>query len=119
MMHIFSQDAFERPYRTLRAGCLVREQAAAISRAARDARPDETVVAVVEPDLSYGGAWILARQQLGEQLPLLEAAGGWSFTFAPGSTQAQVEQRCFQLVRAAYTRLAAMERRAERQRREG
>jgi 7-keto-8-aminopelargonate synthetase-like enzyme len=118
-MHAFSPDAFERPYHALHAVCLLREHGEGISRASRDARSDdEMVVAVVEPDLTFGGAWIITRQHLIEHLPLLEGAGGWSFTFAPQSTVAQVERRCFQLIRVVYERLEAMERRAERHPRE-
>lgn len=116
-MHTFTPEAFDRCYRTLGAGCVLREHAEAISHVTDGARDDELVVAVVEPDLTFGGAWIIARQRLVEQGPLLEAEGGWSFTFGPHTARADVERRCLQFVRIAYRRLEAMERRAERQRR--
>ena len=52
-MHTFSQEAMERPFRTLQAAGVLRENAETIGRAAAGAGEDEIIVAVVHKDLSY------------------------------------------------------------------
>ena len=46
-MHTFSQEAMERPFRTLQAAGVLRENAETIGRAAAGAGEDEIIVAVV------------------------------------------------------------------------
>lgn len=109
-MHTFSQEAPERPARTLQAAGVLRGQAEAICRATDDAREGEIVIAVVQRDLNFGGAWIVARESLVRQLSLLEDQGGWSFTFSPHTSLAQIEERCLEFTRVAFKRWQAMER---------
>lgn len=115
-MHTFSKEALERPTRTLQAAGILREKAEAISRATKDARADEMVVAVVQHDLSFGGVWMVARENLLRQMSLVEDKGGWSFTFSPDTSLAQIEERCLEFMRIAFRRWEAMQRWAIRQR---
>lgn len=114
-MSTFSKEAFERPFHSLQAVGTLCEQAGAISSVTMEAREDEIVVAVVQRDLSFGGAWIIAREDLVSQIHLMEGQGEWSFTFSPHTSLAEVEERCFQLSRIAFKRWEAMQRRASRQ----
>jgi hypothetical protein len=114
-MHIFSKEAFERPFHSVQAAGTLREQAGVISHASADAREDEIVVAVVQRDLSFGGAWIIARENLVKQIHLVEDKEGWSFTFSPNTSQAEVEERCSQFARIALKRWEAMQRYTGRQ----
>lgn len=45
------------------------------------------------------------------QLPLLENQGDWSFTFAPNTSLAQIDERCQEFTHLALKRWQAMERR--------
>lgn len=116
MMHTFSKEALERPTRTLQAAGVLREKAEAICRATKDARADEVVVAVIQHDLNFGGVWTIAREDLVRQMSLVEDKGGWSFTFSPDTSLAEIEERCLEFVRIAFRRWEAMQRWAMRQR---
>lgn len=109
-MHLFSQEALERPARTVQAAGVLRGQMEAICRATLNARENEIVIAVVQRDLNFGGIWTVARGSLVEQLPVLEDQGGWSFTFAPQTSLAQIDERCQAFTRIALKRWQAMER---------
>lgn len=109
-MHTFSKEAVERPYRTFQAAEVVRGKARAIERTTADARADEIVVAVVQKDLSFGGVWTLAREDMARQVLLVEDEGGWSLTFSANTSVAQVEERCSELARIALRRWEVMQR---------
>ncbi len=109
-MHRFSREAIERPARTLQAVEVLREKAGAIVRATADAREDEIVVAVVQPDLGFGGVWTLAREDFVKQVLVVEEQGGWSFTFSANTSVDQVEERCSELAGIARKRGEVMQR---------
>jgi hypothetical protein len=109
-MRTFSKEAMERPFRTLEATKVLREKAAVIERATIGAQADEVVVAVIRSDLSFGGAWTLAREELVRQALVVEDEGGWSLTFSPNTPVAQIEERCDELARIAQKRGEAMRR---------
>lgn len=113
-MHSFSREAMERPYRTLEATKILREKAAIIARATTNAQANEVVVAVIRGDLSFGGIWTLAREDLMKQVPVVEEEGGWSLIFSPNTLVAHVEERCDELARIAQKRGQAMQRWAAR-----
>ena len=113
-MPTFSREAMERPYRTLQAAAVLREKAGAIGRATADARQDEVVVALIQRDLSFGGVWTIAREDLARQVLLLEDEGGWSLTFSSHTSVAQIEERCAELARIAGKRWEVMQRWASR-----
>lgn len=108
-MHSFSQEAIERPYRTLEAAGILREKAEVIERATSNAHEDEIVVAVIHGDLSFGGVWTLAREDMARQVLLVEDEGGWSLLFSPNSSISHVEERCDELARIAQKRADAMQ----------
>ena len=113
-MHTFSKEAMERPFRTLQATKVLREKAGIIASATTNARADEVIVAVIRNDLSFGGVWTLAREDLVRQVPVVEDEGGWSLTFSPNTSTSNVEQRCDELARIAQKRGEAMQRWAQR-----
>lgn len=109
MVHTFSKEALARPSQTLQVVGVLRGEIEAIHRATEDAREDELVIAVVQSNLSFGGVWIVARASLVKQLPLVEDRGGWSFTFPPGISLAQIEERCLEFTRVSFKRWQAMD----------
>src|SRR5579863_5438176 len=96
-MHSFSEEAMERPKRTLEAMRVLRERAGIVAYATSNAQADEVVVAVICNDLSFGGIWTLAREDLARQMHVVEDEGGWSLTFSPHTSAVRVEQRCDEL----------------------
>ena len=108
-MHTFSKEAIERPSCTHQVAGVLRENAGAISHATPDAREDEIIVAVIQHDLKFGGAWIIARENLITQVSLVEDKGGWSFIFSPHTSVAQVEERCLEFMRIAFRRWQVMQ----------
>jgi len=109
-MPTFSKEAIERPYHTYQAAGIIREKAGSIEHVTAAAGEDEIVVAVVQQDLSFGGLWTLAREDMIRQVLLLEDEGGCSLIFSPNTTIAQVERRCNELARIAFKRWEAMKR---------
>jgi hypothetical protein len=113
-MHTFSKEAMERPYRTIQAAGVLRENAETIEIVAADAREDELVIAAVHEDLSFGGAWTVARENLAHQVLETEDKGGWSLIFSPNTSGIQVEERCSELARIAHKKCEVMQRWASR-----
>lgn len=109
-MHPFSREAIERPYRTIEATEVLREKATIIERATQNARTDEVIIAVVQPDLSFGGVWTLARENLTGQIFIVEDEGGWSLIFSPNTSLAQIEKRCDELAGIARRKGEVMQR---------
>lgn len=114
-MHSFSQEAQERPQRTVQAAGILRENAGVIWQVAAAAQEDEVVVAVVQHDLTFGGAWAVARANLLDEVRLLEDQGGWSLLFSSRSPVAQIEKRCKEFASIATRRRDAMQRYLSRQ----
>ena len=110
MVHHFSQHAMERPRRSMRAADILRNNAWAIELAASDAREDEIVVAVVREDLTFGGAWTIAREDLIRQIPALEGKDGWSFTFSSQTPVTEIERRCREYTQLTNRRWELMQR---------
>ncbi|GAC1660301.1 MAG: hypothetical protein NVS9B9_21740 [Ktedonobacteraceae bacterium] len=113
-MPTFSKEAMERPYRTIQAAGVLRENAETIGLAAAGAREDELVIAAVHEDLSFAGAWAIARENLAQQVLETEDNGGWSLIFSPNISDHQIEERCNELTRIAHKRWEAMQRWASR-----
>ena len=112
-MHHFSEAGLARPQQTVQAAMLFRAYATHIARACLDATPAEVIIAVVTPDLAFGGVWMLPLGELHAQVPALEA-GGWSLIFAPQTGLHEVTTRCDQIARLARARGAALDRWAAR-----
>ncbi len=100
---IWSQEALDRPKRTIEATKLLSSRAPDIARLCEHAQPNDIVVAVINPDIVFGGAWTIPIEHLHERVSRLPA-GGWSFTFSPQTTDEQIQARCRQLARLAQRR---------------
>lgn len=113
-MSTFSREAIERPYRTLQAVEVLRKKAEVIERVAARAGEDEIVIVVVQHNLEFGGVWTLAREDIAQQIKIVEDEGGWSLIFSPRTSRTQVEQRCNELAGIAQKRWEAMQHWANR-----
>jgi hypothetical protein len=109
-MHTFSREAMEKPYRTLQAAWILRENAETIGRVAAGASEDEIIVAVVHKDLSFGGAWAVARNELAKEVMVTEDKGGLSLIFSSNTPVVTIEERCNELARIARKRWEVMQR---------
>lgn len=116
-MHTFSEEALERPRRTMAAADIFREYATVIAHAASEAQYGEAAVAVVRHDLRFAGVWIMGNQDVPTRVPLLEE-GVWSLVFSRKVGIADIEQRCIAWSRLAAQRRDAMQVWARRQRQE-
>jgi hypothetical protein len=114
-MRIFSQEAIERPRRTVQAASVLRENAGAIWQASANALEDEIVVAVVYSDLTFAGAWAIARSDMVRQVLYLEDQGGWSLIFSSKTPVSQIEQRCKEFSSIASRKQEVMQRWLDRQ----
>ena len=109
-MHRFSEEALNRPQRTIQAAKILREKAEAIVHVTGNATEDEVVIAIISSDLTFGGLWTLSRDGMSSQIAIIEEKGGWSFTFSPHTTREQVDERCDELIGLASRRWDAMQR---------
>ena len=113
-MHSFSEDALNRPRRTLQAIEMLRGKAETIAHVTSSAHEDEIIAVIIQADGDFGGIWTLAREELVRQMHIVEDKGGWSFTFSPHTTPAQVEERCNELAHLVRRRLQGIEERIKR-----
>ena len=113
MKHTFSQEAFERPQRTIEAVEVVRQHAEMIADACAAAHDQEIVVAVVGPDHTWGGVSTVPAHGLPEQA--IDPGSRWEFMFVAHTSRAEVEARCTLIERQAAKRLDALRRWSERQ----
>lgn len=104
-----TKEAAERPKRTIDAAEVFHAKAWAIARACADAREGETVVAIVERDLTFGGVWTVPTSELTAHVPRLED-GGWSLVFSRRTPVAAIEARSLTLARLAFARWEAIRR---------
>ena len=114
-MHSFSEDALNRPRRTLQAIETLRGKAEAIAHVSESAHGDEVIAVIVQTDGAFGGIWTLAREEMVRQMHIVEDKGGWSFTFSPHTSTAQVEERCNKLASLVSRRLQGMQERIKRE----
>ncbi|HZT41089.1 MAG TPA: hypothetical protein VFA07_02810 [Chthonomonadaceae bacterium] len=106
----FSEGALKRPQQTIQATNVLKEKAGEIARLCAGAEEREIVVAVVNPDIVFGGAWTIPVEHLHERVSLLPA-GGWSLTFAPQTSIEQIQARCASISELARKRLNILESR--------
>ena len=99
---IFSDNAVQRPLRTIRATNVFTDNADEIAGLCAGAKPKEVVLAVVNADLEFG-VWRLPTRELTERIALLPE-GGWSLTFAPGTSVDEIRARCKTVARLARKR---------------
>lgn len=70
-------EASIRARRTIEAAEALHERALAIAAVCARAEADQVVVAVVEADCTFGGAWPIPVAELSQRVAQLEA-GGWT-----------------------------------------
>lgn len=114
-MHSFSEDALDRPRRTLQAIEMLRRKAEAIAHVTSSAHEDEVIAVIVQADGVFGGIWTLAREEMVRQMHIVEDKGGWSFTFSPHTSTTQVEERCNELASLVRRRLQGIQERIKRE----
>jgi hypothetical protein len=98
-----TQEAAERPRRTLHAYEIFHMNARTIAAACASAGPDEVVVAAVAANHTLAGVWTFRRSELTERVRDLDSAA-WTLVFSPGTTRIAIEERCLELARIAFQR---------------
>lgn len=104
-----TQEAAERPRRTIHAAEIFHMNARSIAAACRNAAPHELVVAVVGQNLTLAGVWTFPKTELTVRVPGLDM-GGWTVVFSPGTPKSEVEERAQSLARSAFKRWEALRR---------
>jgi hypothetical protein len=111
-----SPAASDRARGTIHACQVLHRHAGEIAHVCGETGPGNIVVAVVEPrGMMLEGIWTVPGGSLARRVPELED-GGWTFTFASGTSRMQVQERVLATARLAFTRWMAMQRRAGRHR---
>jgi hypothetical protein len=110
---VLTRDAVERTRRAIHAAEVVHDRARTIARICAGAGADQVVVAVVDPQGVFGGAWPLERAEVSDRLGELKG-GGWTLLFAARSGVAEIEDRSMAMARLAFRRWEAMRRWAAR-----
>ncbi len=104
--------AAERAHRTMEAAEVLRAAAGNVARACANAQGSDLVVAVIDADLTFGGAWVIPRAELQTWVRRL-TPGTWSLTFEAGDTIEDVIARSTEWEGLARRRWQILQRRAE------
>jgi hypothetical protein len=106
-----TRQAVERAHWTAQAAQVVHQHAPTIAQTCAEAPENTIIVAVVEQDCSFGGAWTLPRNHLHERILHLEdQEGKWLLTFSPLASLEGIKRQCASVTRLASKRGAAIER---------
>ena len=97
----------------MQAAQVLRDNLQAITQACASASRDEVVLALVGPDLSFGGAQTISRHRLRRQVLGLER-GSWHLVFSAQTGLEEIEYRCLTMEQLAQARLEIMQRRVNR-----
>ena len=108
-MEYDAEAAIERAAHTVEASRLLATRAMDIAQACREATTDDVVMAVVDADMSFGGAWIIPNQNIVPWEDRLED-GAWSLLFAPRTRVEDVVAQCANLEEMARRRWAMLKR---------
>lgn len=108
-----TQEAIDRAEQTIKAAGVLAQNVDAIEAQCAHARHDEIVLAVVTPDLIFGGARIIAASELRTNIGEL-AQGGWAIVFSPGKGRNEIEARVRDMSEIAAARLELMRKRLQR-----
>lgn len=112
MKSVLTREAVERTRHIVRATEVLQQQAPAIAQTCAEAETDTIVVATVEQDCSYGGAYAVPRSELRERIMHMEEdEGKWTLTLDPLTSVQEIEQRCIGIGRLASRRGEAIQRR--------
>jgi len=95
--------AAEQARGAIHAAEVLHARAPVIARACAKAVEGEVVVAVVEPEFGFGGAWTVPADQLHERDQRL-AQSGWSLIFSPHTPVDEIEGRALTMARQAFRR---------------
>ncbi|HLG76210.1 MAG TPA: hypothetical protein VKX46_07340 [Ktedonobacteraceae bacterium] len=111
MKSALTREAVEKTQHIVRATEVLQQQAPAIAQTCAEAETDTIVVATVEQDCSYGGAYAVPRSELRERVMHLEdEEGKWTLTLDPLTSVQEIEKRCSDIGRLASRRGAAIQR---------
>ncbi|MCW5853065.1 MAG: hypothetical protein KIT87_23560 [Anaerolineae bacterium] len=108
-MSFDAEAAIERAVHTIEASQVLAAKAMDIAHACREATTEDVVVAVVDADMSFGGAWIIPNQNIMPWEDRLEE-GAWSLLFAPRTRVEEVVAQCANLEEMARRRWAMLKR---------
>jgi hypothetical protein len=107
--------ALGRARGTIRACELIHELAPQIAHVCSETGPRNLVVTVVESGGgTLSGIWTIPREDLARRVPELES-GGWTFTFAGGTSAAHIQAQALRTARLAFARWIALQRWSGRQ----
>jgi hypothetical protein len=113
MSYTFSEEALERISKTVQAAQVLRDNLQAIAQTCMAAGRDEVVLALVGPDMTFGGAQTISRHRLRRQVLGLER-GSWHLVFSAKTELEEIEYRCLTMEHIAQARLEIMQRRVNR-----
>lgn len=105
---MLSAESLERALRTIQAASLFNSRVETIVEACASAGLDDVVVAVVEHNLIFGGAWPVPLRALQQRVGPLEATG-WVLIFPARAHAAEVELRCLAFGRLASRKAAGLQ----------
>ena len=98
-----------RARQTILAAQVFLSNASAISDHCNWAQEDQVVIALVNRDLTFGGAIIAPLSQLREEV-MSRLTSGWTLVFSPGTTDRDIEARCGKMAELAQARLDVIRR---------
>lgn len=104
---VYFNQELERAKRAIEAASVFRDNAPAIARACFDAMEGEAVIAVVEPDLTFKGVWVVEAEELPRKLSAWND-GRWTPVFLPGCNLPEIEARCEEMEKIARARWSAL-----------
>ena len=101
------REASRHARRAIEAAETLHDRAPAIAQVCARAASDQLVVAVVEENGAFGGAWPVALCEVAARLGPLEA-GGWTLTFAAQTPEEEIRTRALEMARLAFRRWLAL-----------
>lgn len=104
-----SPEAVDRAQRSITAAPVFAEHAEVIAAQTPDLPSDDVLVAVVDPDYTFSGTWIVSRTEMVERVPELEG-GGWAMVFSHRSDADQVRHRAGEMSSLAAKRIEMIAR---------
>ena len=108
-----TQEAIDRAEKSIKAAGVLAQNVDAIEAQCAHARHDEVVLAVVTPDLIFGGARIIAASELRANIGEL-GQGGWAIVFSPGKGRHEIDSRVRDMSEIAAARLELMRKRLKK-----
>jgi hypothetical protein len=104
---VSSDHAVEKARRAIEAAAVFRDHAPAIASACFDAMDGEAILAVVAPDLTFQGVWVIGASALRDKLTRWND-GRWTLVFAPGCCLGEITERLTEMEELARARWEAL-----------